>query len=142
MSELKLTIEDNYLHAFLNMLQSLNYVSVEQVTPSSKKKQKNKLDNLAKNHPLREAIKPIRPFVSLQDLAKEQNYTKTDWQALDKIGSIRAEPEQREMGRSDAFSSLKTWACSIRCRPPTEVAALDAPSIASSATSLARSPIA
>ena len=85
MSELKLTIEDNYLHAFLNMLQSLNYVSVEQVTPSSKKKQKNKLDNLAKNHPLREAIKPIRPFVSLQDLAKEQNYTKTDWQALDKI---------------------------------------------------------
>ena len=85
MSELRLTIEDNYLNAFLNMLQSLNYVSVEQVKPSPKKKLKNKLDILAKNHPLREAIKPIRAFVPLQDLAKEQNYTKTDWKALDKI---------------------------------------------------------
>ena len=85
MSELKLKIEDHHLHAFLNMLQSLNYVSVEQIKPSSKKKQKNNLDNLAKNHPLREAIKPIRPFVTLQELAKEQNYTKTDWKALDKI---------------------------------------------------------
>ncbi len=85
MSELKLKIEDHYLQSFLNMLQSLNYVSVEQITPSSKKKQKNNLFNLAKNHPLREAIKPIRPFVPLQELAKEQNYIKTDWQALDKI---------------------------------------------------------
>jgi hypothetical protein len=85
MSELKITIEDNYLNAFLKMLQSLNYVSVEQVKPSSKKTVKSKLDNLAKNHPLRDAIKPIRPFVPLQDLAKEQNYIKTDWKALDKM---------------------------------------------------------
>ena len=85
MSELKLTIEDNYLNSFLKMLQQLNYVSVEQVKPSSRKTTKSKLDNLAKNHPLREAIKPMRTFVPLQDLAKEQNYTKTDWKVLDKM---------------------------------------------------------
>jgi hypothetical protein len=85
MSEVKLQIEDNYLSTFLHLIQSLNYVSVEQVKPSTRNKKKNLLDTLPKNHPLREAIKPIRPFVSLQDLAKEQNYIKTDWQKLDKM---------------------------------------------------------
>jgi hypothetical protein len=87
MSELKLKIEDNYLQSFLNMLQSLNYVSIEQIKPSPKKKIKNKIDKLPKNHPLHEAIKPIRPFIPLKELAKEQNYIKTDWNALDKIVS-------------------------------------------------------
>ena len=84
MSEVKLKIEDSYLSTFLQLVQSLKYVSVEQVkTPRVSKK--NGLVTLPKDHPLHEAIKPIRPFVPLQELAKEQNYTKTDWAQLDKM---------------------------------------------------------
>ena len=84
MSEVKLKIEDSYLSTFLKLVESLKYVSVEQVkTPRASKK--NGLVTLPKNHPLHEAIKPVRPFVPLQVLAKEQNYTKTNWAQLDKM---------------------------------------------------------
>ena len=84
MSEVKLKIEDSYLSTFLQLVESLKYVSVEQVkTPRASKK--IGLVTLPKDHPLREAIKSIRPFVPLQVLAKEQNYTKTNWAQLDKM---------------------------------------------------------
>lgn len=91
MSEIKLTIQDQYLSAFLNYLKTLNYIEVEQVQTSKKQVRTKKtnpdalLESLAIDDPLRQVIKPIRKSATLEQLAKEQNYVKTDWNRLRKV---------------------------------------------------------
>ena len=91
MSEIKITVQDQYLSMFLNYLNTLSYIEVEQVQPTKKKKRTQKkasdtlLDALAADDPLRQVIKPIRQSATLAQLAKEQNYIKTDWNRLRKV---------------------------------------------------------
>lgn len=89
MSEIKIRVQDQYLSMFLSYLETLNYVEIEDVQKSKKKKSIKKsdiqLEKLAINNPLRQVIKPIRSAPTLEQLTKEQNYTKTDWNRLRKV---------------------------------------------------------
>jgi len=97
MSEIKISIDDQYLQAFLAFLQTLNYVQVEKVTKRGKSnKAKPKtcnaaesfLENLPPDSPLRQAVKPIRKGnVTAEDLIRESRYVKTDWEKVREIGA-------------------------------------------------------
>ncbi|MEN9612098.1 MAG: hypothetical protein RLZZ628_2912 [Bacteroidota bacterium] len=103
MSEIRLTIPDEHLSSFLSYLETITYIKVEQVRPPKKRRPTAKsatarvLQSLAWNDPLRQAIKPIRPQVSLETLVQEQHYTGTDWQKLKKIAKDLAIPEPIEV---------------------------------------------
>jgi hypothetical protein len=102
MSEIRLTIPDQYLAGLLNYLNSLNYVEIEKVVRSDKKirsKKNNKdalIQSLSTDDPLLKAIKPIRKSATLEVLALEQNYVKTDWNRLRKLADDMAIQEPIE----------------------------------------------
>ena len=102
MSEIKLTVQDQYLSAFLTLLNSIDYVKIEQVNQPNKKERPNEsasdvlMKTLPIDDPLRQVIKPIRTKVSLDTIIKEQNYTRTNWQKLTKIAQEMAIEEPIE----------------------------------------------
>jgi len=95
MSEIKISIDDQYLQAFLAFLQTLNYVQVEKVTKGTRdRKVKPKrgspteafLSALPPDSPLRQAVKPIRKGkVTAEDLVRESGYVKTDLEKLRRL---------------------------------------------------------
>ena len=106
MSEIKISIDDQYLQAFLAFLQTLNYVQVEKVTASAgKDKTKTQTDNateafldgLPSDSPLRQVVKPIRKGeVTAEDLIRESGYVKTDWEKVHEIGIAMDIPQSTE----------------------------------------------
>ena len=55
------------------------------------------LNTLSSNDPLREAIKPIKSTITIEDLIKEQNYQGTDWNKLNLIAENMAIKEPIEL---------------------------------------------
>ena len=55
------------------------------------------LNTLSSNDPLREAIKPIKSTIAIEDLIKEQNYQGTDWNKLNLIAENMAIKEPIEL---------------------------------------------
>ena len=49
------------------------------------------------NDPLREAIKPIKSTITIEELIKEQNYKGTDWNKLNAIAENMAIQEPIEI---------------------------------------------
>lgn len=55
------------------------------------------LDTLSPKDPLREAIKPIKSTITIEELIKEQNYKGTDWNKLNAIAENMAIQEPIEV---------------------------------------------
>ena len=55
------------------------------------------LNTLSSNDPLREAIKPIKSTITIEELIKEQNYQGTDWNKLNLIAENMAIKEPIEL---------------------------------------------
>ena len=55
------------------------------------------LNTLSPNDPLREAIKPIKSTITIEELTKEQNYQGTDWNKLNLIAENMAIKEPIEL---------------------------------------------
>ena len=55
------------------------------------------LNTLSPNDPLREAIKPIKSTITIEELTKEQNYEGTDWNKLNLIAENMAIKEPIEL---------------------------------------------
>ena len=55
------------------------------------------LNTLNSNDPLRDAIKPIKSTITIEELIKEQNYQGTDWNKLNAIAEKMAIQEPIEM---------------------------------------------
>jgi len=95
MSEIKITIDDQYLQAFLALLETLNYVQVEKVTNGvqSGKSEAKPVDateaflaGLAPDSPLRQVVRPIRKGdVTAEDLIRESGYVRTDLEKLRRL---------------------------------------------------------
>ncbi len=90
MSEIKINIQDQYIRAFLEFLQTLNYVQVKEIGGVAVKQNSASateafLKTLSPNDPLRKAIQPNRQGISANDLIKEQGYEKTDWSRLNQL---------------------------------------------------------
>jgi len=107
MSEIKISIDDQYLKTFMAFLQTLNYVRVEEVAKEGTKVQKAKaksdnatevfLSQLPPESPLRQAIKPIRKgSVTEEDLIRESGYVRTDWEKIREIGLAMDIPQSTE----------------------------------------------
>ena len=92
MSEIKINIDDRYLHDFLRFLETLNYVDVKKVITDKNKTMDNSTDmngsffaNLPPDSPLRKAVKPVKKNVTVEDLILESGNIKTD---LDKLRQL------------------------------------------------------
>lgn len=90
MSEIKINIQDRYLRAFLELLQTLNYVQVKEIGGVEVKQNGESateafLKTLSANDPLRKAIQPTRAAGSADTLVQEQGYLNTDWKRLSKL---------------------------------------------------------
>lgn len=106
MSEIKISIDDQYLQAFLAFLQTLNYVQVEKVTKRGKSNKakpgtgsaaESFLENLPPDSPLCQAVKPVRKGnVTAADLIRESGYIKTDWDKVSEIGNRMDIPQSTE----------------------------------------------
>ena len=108
MSEIKLSIDDQYLQAFLSFLQTLHYVRVEKVAPNGRtKKTKEKKDQpasvaevflagLPPDSPLHQAVKPIRKNVTVEDLIRESGYVRTDLEKLRRLAIELDIPQSTE----------------------------------------------
>lgn len=81
MSEIKLTVKDQYLHAFLEFLNTLDYVSVKNVA-NLKKNGKGlpviENDSDPSKPQVDNFIEPIEEKMDLENLLKEQNYQGPD----------------------------------------------------------------
>lgn len=95
MTEIKIQVEEQYLQALLNFLQTLPYVQLKlgkmpfsanriDGLESSNVEEAGVpyLNTLPSSHPLRAAIKPIRRSAKIEDLIKESGYIKTDWEKI------------------------------------------------------------
>ena len=106
MSEIKISIDDQHLQAFLAYLRTLSYVQVEKVSNSSlAQKAKGSpanatemfLDKLPSDSHLRQAIKPIRTGkVTAEQLIHESGYVRTDWNKVTEIGATMDIPQSTE----------------------------------------------
>lgn len=107
MSEIKISIDDQYLKTFMAFLQTLNYVQVEEVTKEGRKARKIKaksvnatevfLSQFPPDNPLRKAVKPIRKGnVTAEDLIRESGYVRTDWEKIREIGLAMDIPQSTE----------------------------------------------
>ncbi|HFA48903.1 MAG TPA: hypothetical protein ENJ95_07795 [Bacteroidetes bacterium] len=90
MSEIKITIDNQYLRAFLDFLKTLNYVSVQEVKDSGQEQngtivQVPPLQYLPPDDPVGQAVRPLRNGVSVEDLISEQGYNGTDWKRLESL---------------------------------------------------------
>lgn len=91
MSEIKISIEDKHLFAFIEFLKTLNYVQIKEVSAPKQANGKARpsaqalLDTLPPDDPLRMAVKPLRAAVTAEDLIREQRYQKTDWKKVKAI---------------------------------------------------------
>ncbi len=95
MSEIKISIDDQYLQAFVAFLDTLNYVQVEKITKGNKGEKSNSqsgnatetfLSELPPDSPMHQAVKPIRKSVTVEELIQESGYVKTDWDKVAQIG--------------------------------------------------------
>ena len=88
MKELKLNIEDQYFHAFLDYVKTLDYVSVKNA-PLEKKngstRQNKKGGKGAVPSQVYKYAEPIKEKTNLQAILKEQNYTGPDNQRFEKF---------------------------------------------------------
>ena len=94
MQHIRLNIHDQYFSTFLDFLKTLNYVEVEGIE-IKKKTQKARSPKATKTElflegsdisdPLREAVKPIRAHVSLEELIAKQGYKGVDRKRFDGI---------------------------------------------------------
>ena len=87
MTELKIKIEDQYLAAFLNFLETLNYVEVDQsATKRSESARQSATEKFLQTaepeHPLRKGVRPVRKGATIEDLIRESGYKKTDWKKV------------------------------------------------------------
>ena len=108
MSEIKLSIDDQYLQAFLAFLQTLHYVQVEKVMPNGQvEKPKGEkpqpgtaaetfLAGLPPDSPLHHAVKPIRKSVTVEELIRESGYVRTDLEKLRQLAIELAIPQSTE----------------------------------------------
>ncbi len=108
MSEIKLSIDDQYLQAFLAFLQTLHYVQVEKVMPNGQvEKPKGEkpqpgtaaetfLAGLPPDSPLHHAVKPIRKSVTVEELIRESGYVRTDWEKVKAIGIAMEIPQSAD----------------------------------------------
>ena len=90
MYKVELNIEKEYLVAFLSYLETIQAIQIKKITQSRTadkplSKGEKLLKTLPKSDPLRQAIRPIRKGVTLQQILKEQNYQGTDWAKVDEI---------------------------------------------------------
>ena len=81
--------------AFNKILAERN-VSVS-VTPKPLTRAETMLNNLSPDDPLRKAIKPIRENVTLDDIKRENNYKKTNWESLRQLAHDLAIEEPIEL---------------------------------------------
>ena len=94
MQQIKLNIEEQYLTSFLQYLTHLKYVEIESIV-KRKAKKKIALPTITANDmflqtaeigdPLRQAVKPTRSHVTLDEMMEEQGYQGTNWERLDKL---------------------------------------------------------
>ena len=103
MSEIKLTVEDKYLRAFLDFLRTLNYISVQEVAGPALRQNGAAASasdilaqNLAPGDPLFKAIRPLRKGLTAQDLIEEQGYRSTDWNRLEQLAKDMDIPQPLE----------------------------------------------
>ena len=82
--------------AFEQTLADRNISKLTNNTPSVSLS-KQFLNTLSSNDPLREAIKPIKSTITIEDLIKEQNYQGTDWNKLNLIAENMAIKEPIEL---------------------------------------------
>ena len=82
--------------AFEQTLADRNISKLTNNTPSGSLS-KQFLNTLSSNDPLREAIKPIKSTITIEDLIKEQNYQGTDWNKLNLIAENMAIKEPIEL---------------------------------------------
>jgi len=107
MSEIKISIDDQHLQAFLGLLQTLNYVRVDKVVAkgSSEKLGEQVLTNdatasflsgLPAENLLSQAVKPVRKTITVEELIRESGYVKTDWEKVHAIGLAMDIPQNTE----------------------------------------------
>lgn len=96
MTELKIKIEDQYLAAFLNFLETLNYVEVEK--PVGKGAQQSALEKFLEtagpDHPMRKAVKPEPKNTTIDLIVSASGYKKTNW------AKVAAHAEKMEIPES------------------------------------------
>lgn len=92
MSEIKITIKDAYLHSFLEFLQTLNYVQVQEVGGVGLKLNGAASSNImailkefSADDPLLNAIQPMKKSVNIEALIKKHGNKKTDWERLKEL---------------------------------------------------------
>ena len=83
MTELKIKIEDQYLLAFINFLDTLSYVKVE---PYSSSKEVSATEGFLivsePDNPLRKVVRPLQKSKTIEAIIEESNYKKTDWRKI------------------------------------------------------------
>jgi c-di-GMP-related signal transduction protein len=89
MSEIHLIVQDDYIAAFLELIQKMPQIRVQGVKPTlPKSKNQRLLEQLPLNDPLRKAIR-TRPRTSktLEQIMQMQNYQKTNWVRLREVAN-------------------------------------------------------
>jgi hypothetical protein len=89
MSEIHLIIQDDYIQAFLELIQKMPQIRVQGVKPTvPKSKNQRLLEQLPLNDPLRKAIRARpRPPKTLEQIMQLQNYQKTNWVRLREVAN-------------------------------------------------------
>ena len=101
MSEIKLTVQDQYLNAFLEFLKTLDYVSIKRVAGQQQNGAVAPLPDKSPIVPVVDANKLIEPLTETTDLAtllEEQQYTGPDRKRFrDLVKTIAIEEPVKEL---------------------------------------------
>ncbi|MEY4935185.1 MAG: hypothetical protein RIS64_1544 [Bacteroidota bacterium] len=89
MSEIHLIVQDDYINAFLELIQKMPQIRVQGVKPTlPKSKNQRLLEQLPLNDPLRKAIRArLRTPKTLEQMMQLQNYQKTNWVRLREVAN-------------------------------------------------------
>ena len=81
MTEIKIKIDDQYVAAFLNFLETLSYVKVEKTTGNGTKQSAREkfLESASPDHPLWKAVQAEPQNVTLEMIISASGHKKTDW---------------------------------------------------------------
>lgn len=86
MSEIQLTVQDQYMAAFLEFIKTLPYIEVQHVKPAVQTKSAIMLEQIPADAPIRRVIRTTRKSKkSLNEIARHQNYRGTN---LDNLKAI------------------------------------------------------
>jgi hypothetical protein len=89
MSEIHLIVQDDYIAAFLELIQKMPQIQVQVVKPTAQKsKNQRLLEQLPVDDPLRKAIRlRQRTPKTLEQIMQAQNYKKTNWVRLREVAN-------------------------------------------------------